>query len=144
MNYYGEETKNEFKKILGDWAFQGIKWVRDIFDMGVIDKNEYDSLNYLLDQVIYNKDMMEKNYLMNGFYNIDENVNNSDIIIEKKEKKFFDIMDDDEQKKVIGYLYQMAKINKPYLNEIFDIELAKNLNEDKNKVIQELDFDLDE
>ena len=144
MNYYGDETKNEFKKILGDWAFQGIKWVRDIFTMDIIDKNEYDSLNYLLDQVIYNKDMMEKHYLMNGFDNIDENVNNSDIIIQKKEKKFFDIMDDDEQKKVIGYLYQMAKINKPYLNEIFDIELAKNLNEDKNKVIQELDFDLDE
>ena len=144
MNYYGDETKNEFKKILGDWAFQGIKWVRDIFTMDIIDKNEYDSLNYLLDQVIYNKDMMEKHYLMNGFDNIDENVNNSDIIIQKKEKKFFDIMDDDEQKKVIGYLYQMAKINKPYLNEIFDNELAKNLNEDKNKAIQELEFDLDE
>ena len=38
----------------------------------------------------------------------------------------------------------MAKINRPYLNEIFDDELAKNLNEDKKQVIQELDFDFDE
>ena len=39
MNYYGEETKNEFQKLLGDWAFQGIKWICDIFYMGIIDKN---------------------------------------------------------------------------------------------------------
>ena len=38
----------------------------------------------------------------------------------------------------------MTKINKPYLSEIFDNELAKNLNEDKNRIIQELDFDFDE
>ena len=142
MNYYGEETKNEFKKLLGDWAFQGIKWVVDIFTMGIIDRNEYDSLNSIFDQVIYSKDMMEKYYLMSGFYGND--TNNTDDVIQKKEKKLFDIMDDDEKQKVIGYLYIMTKINKPYLNEIFDNELAKNLNEDKNRIIQELDFDFDE
>ena len=142
MNYYGEETKNEFQKLLGDWAFQGIKWICDIFYMGIIDKNEYDSLNTILDETIYNKDMMNKYFLMNGFNNND--AYNVDDIIIKREKKLFDIMDNEQKQKVIECLYKMAKINRPYLNEIFDDELAKNLNEDKKQVIQELDFDFDE
>jgi hypothetical protein len=141
MNYYGEETKNEFQKLLGDWAYQGIKWICDIFYMGIIDKNEYDSLNIILDETIYNKDMMSKYFLMNGFNSND--IYNADDIIIKREKKLFDIMDNEQKQQVIECLYKMAKINKPYLNEIFDDELAKNLNEDKKQVIQELDFDFD-
>ena len=142
MIYYGEDTKNEFKKILGDWAFQGIKWVCDIFTMGIIDKIKYDSLNTILDEVIYNKEMMNKYYLMKGY-----NTNNiyiADNIILKKEKKLFEIMDNEQQQKIIEYLYQMAKINRPYLIEIFDEELAKNLHENKMQTLQELDFDFDE
>ena len=109
--------------------------------MGIIDKNEYDSLNIILDETIYNKEMMNKYFLMNGFNSND--VYNADDIIIKREKKLFDIMDNEQKQQVIECLYKMAKNNRPYLNEIFDDELAKNLNEDKKQVIQELDFDFD-
>ena len=138
LNYYGEDTKNEYKKLLADWAFQGIKWICQIFNMRIIDKNIYDSLNFILDHVVYNKDMMNKYYLMEGFNNI--NKFSSDEII-KKEKKLFDIMSDEQKKMIIGFLYQSAKINRPYFIEILDNNLVKAINENKKQFIQEVDFD---
>ena len=142
INYFGEETKNEYIKLLGDWAFQGIKWVSDIFKMGIIDKNQYDSLSCILEEIIYNKEMMKSDYLMNGFEEND--IFSSDDIIIKKEKKLIEIMNQSQQKKVIDLLYQMSKINKPYLNEVLDNDLINSLNENKNTIIQELDFDFDD
>ena len=142
LTYYGEDTKNEYKQLLGDWAFQTIKWTCDIFNLGIIDKNKYDSLKCILDEVIYNKDMTHKYYLMNGFNTND--VLSSDNIIQNKEKKLFDIMNEEQKRKTIECVYQMAKINRPYLIETLDEELVKNLNEEKKQVIQELDFDFEE
>ena len=48
LNYFGENTKNDFKKLLRDWTFQSIKWICDIYKMGIIDKNKYDSLHNVL------------------------------------------------------------------------------------------------
>jgi len=142
LNYYGEESKNEYRKLLGDWAFQSIKWVCDIFNMGLIDRNEYDSLNYALNEIILNKDDLDKFYLDNEF-----NINNifiKDNILENKEKKLFEIMSKEQQQKVVDLLYQMAKINKPYLDEVLDDELDKKIIQENNMVIQELDFNFEE
>ena len=142
LNYYGDESKNEYRKLLGDWAFQSIKWICDIFNMGLIDRNKYDSLNYVLNEVILNKDDLDKFYLDNEF-----NVNNifiKDNILENKEKKLFEIMSKEQQQKFVGLLYQMAKINKPYLDEVLDDELDKKLIQENKMVIQELDFDFEE
>lgn len=142
LNYYGEESKNEYRKLLGDWSFQSIKWICDIFNMGLIDRNNYDSLNYVLNEVILNKDDLNKFYLENEF-----NVNNiftKDNILENKEKKLFEIMSKEQQQKVVELLYQMAKINKPYLDEVLDDELDKKLIQENKMVIQELDFDFEE
>ena len=142
LNYYGEDTKNEYKKLLADWAFQGMKWICNIFNMNTIDRNKYDSLDFILDDVVYNKDMIHKYYLMDGF-----NFNNafdSDSIINKKEKKLFDIMNNEQKKLIIGFIYQMAKINRPYLTDILDDSLVKKIKENKKQIIYEVDFDFDE
>ena len=142
LNYYGEDTKNEYKKLLADWAFQGMKWICNIFNMNIIDRNKYDSLDFILDDVVYNKDMIHQYYLMDGF-----NFNNafdSDSIINKKEKKLFDIMNNEQKKLIIGFIYQMAKINRPYLTDILDDSLVKKIKENKKQIIYEVDFDFDE
>ena len=142
LNYYGEDTKNEYKKLLADWAFQGMKWICNIFNMNIIDRNKYDSLDFILDDVVYNKDMIHQYYLMDGF-----NFNNafdSDSIINKKEKKLFDIMNNEQKKLIIGFIYQMAKINRPYLTDILDDNLVKKIKENKKQIIYEVDFDFDE
>ena len=61
-----------------------------------------------------------------------------------KEKKLFEIMSKEQQQKVVDLLYQMAKINKPYLDEVLDDELDKKLIQENKMVIQELDFDFEE
>ena len=143
LSYYGEDTSNEYIKLLGDWAFQTIKWTCDVFNLGIIDKNRYDSLKVILDEIIYDKDMMSQYYLMNGFINNNNNVLlDLDNAIYNREKKLVDIMDDAQRQKVVDCVYQMAKINGPFLKECLDEELAIKLNE--KKIIQELDFDFDE
>ena len=142
LNYYGEDTKNEYIKLLGDWAFQGIKWIYDIFNMGLIDRNRYDSLNYVLNMVIYDKDSSDLFYVDSEF-DINE-IFKKDINIENKGKKIFDIMSKEQKQKVVDILYQMAKINRPYLTEILDNELLQKINLEKKMVIQELEFDFDE
>ena len=143
LNYYGEDTKKEYLQLLGDWAFQTIKWTCDVFNLGIIDKNKYDSLKYILDEFLYDKDMMSQYYLMNGL-NTSNNAYNSGNMIQNREKKLADIMDDAQRQKVVDCIYQMAKINQPYLKECLDAELTKKLNDKKTQVIQELDFDFDE
>ena len=99
-------------------------------------------MNYVLNEVILNKDDLDKFYLDNEF-----NVNNifiKDNILENKEKKLFEIMSKEQQQKIVGLLYQMAKINKPYLDEVLDDELDKKLIQENKMVIQELDFDFEE
>jgi hypothetical protein len=142
LNYYGEDTKKEYIKLLGDWAFQTIKWMCDVFNLGIIDKNKYDSLKYILDEFLYDKNMMNQYYLMNGF-NTSNNAYDSDNMIQNRERKLADIMDDSQRQKVVDCIYQMAKINQPYLKECLDAELTKKLNDKKTQVLQELDFDFD-
>ena len=142
LNYYGEESRNEYRKLLGDWAFQSIKWICDIFNMGLIDRNKYDSLNYALNEVILNKDDLDKFYLDNEFKV--NNIFKRDSILENKEKKLFEIMSKQQQQKVVDLLYQMAKINKPYLDEVLDEDLDKKLVQENKNVIQEIDFDFEE
>jgi len=142
LNYYGEESRNEYRKLLGDWAFQSIKWICDIFNMGLIDRNKYDSLNYALNEVILNKDDLDKFYLDNEFKV--NNIFKRDSILENKEKKLFEIMSKQQQQKVVDLLYQMAKINKPYLDEVLDEDLDKKLVQENKMVIQDIDFDFEE
>ena len=138
---YYSDMQNEFKKLLGDWAFQSIKFVSDIFENNLIDKNSYDSLNLILDFALYNQDMMNKYYLMNGFDK--NNVKNAGDEIFKKEKMLYDIMTLEQKQKCLELLYKMAKINKSYLSNTLDAKLMENLNEQNEQLINEMDFDFE-
>ena len=134
-NYFGEDTKNDFIKLIGDWIFQSIKWSCDIFKMGIIDKNKNDSLSNILNNIIYGKDDLDKYYYENGILS-------NDIINEKnKEKKIFEIMNEIQKQKIVEMMYYMAKINRNYLEETFDEKFFNELNENNNVIIQELEFD---
>ena len=139
---YYSDMQNEFKKLLGDWAFQTIKFVSDIFENNLIDRNSYDSLNLILDFALYNQDMMNKYYLMSGFYNKNNVLNAGDEIF-KKEKMLYDIMTSEQKQKCLGLLYKMSKINKSYLSNTLDAKLMEDLNEQNEKLINEMDFDYD-
>lgn len=134
-NYFGEDTKNDFIKLIGDWIFQSIKWSCDIFKMGIIDKNKNDSLSNILNNIIYGKDDLDKYYFENGILS-------NDIINENdKEKKIFEIMNEIQKQKIVEMMYYMAKINRNYLEETFDEKFFNELNENNNVIIQELEFD---
>ena len=134
-NYFGEDTKNDFIKLIGDWIFQSIKWSCDIFKMGIIDKNKNDSLSNILNNIIYGKDDLDKYYYENGILS-------NDIINENdKEKKIFEIMNEIQKQKIVEMMYYMAKINRNYLEETFDEKFFNELNENNNVIIQELEFD---
>ena len=136
LNYFGENTKNDFKKLLGDWTFQSIKWICDIYKMGIIDKNKYDSLHNVLNNLIYDKNKIDDYYTKDGLLDAD--------IISKenlKEKKIFEIMNDIQRQKVVEIIYYMAKINRNYLKETFDEIFVEELNEKNKAIIQDLEFD---
>lgn len=134
MDYYGLDTNNEFKKLLGDWAFQTIKWTSDMFELHIIDMNTNDNLEYIFDKVIYNEGMLNKYYLMNNFNN--GNYGN----IHDREQNFYDIMTQEQKQKVIEILYKMTKRNKYILDEILDDDLLSKLKEQEKDIIQDLDF----
>ena len=136
LNYFGENTKNDFKKLLRDWTFQSIKWICDIYKMGIIDKNKYDSLHNVLNNLIYDKNKIDDYYNKDGLLDAD--------IISKenlKEKKIFDIMNDIQRQKVVEIIYYMAKINRNYLEETFDEIFVEELNEKNKAIMQDLEFD---
>ena len=136
LNYFGENTKNDFKKLLRDWTFQSIKWICDIYKMGIIDKNKYDSLHNVLNNLIYDKNKIDDYYTKDGLLDAD--------IISKenlKEKKIFEIMNDIQRQKVVEIIYYMAKINRNYLEETFDEIFEEELNEKNKAIIQDLEFD---
>ena len=136
LNYFGENTKNDFKKLLGDWTFQSIKWICDIYKMGIIDKNKYDSLHNVLNNLIYDKNKIDDYYTKDGLLDAD--------IISKenlKEKKNFEIMNGIQRQKVVEIIYYMAKINRNYLEETFDEIFVEELNEKNKAIIQDLEFD---
>ena len=136
LNYFGENTKNDFKKLLRDWTFQSIKWICDIYKMGIIDKNKYDSLHNVLNNLIYDKNKIDDYYSKNG-------LSGADIISKEnfKEKKIFEIMNDIQRQKVVEIIYYMAKINRNYLEETFDEIFVEELNEKNKAIIQDLEFD---
>ena len=134
-NYFGEDIKNDFIKLIGDWIFQSIKWTCDIFKMGIIDKNKNDSLNNILNNIIYGKGDLDQYYSENGILS-DDRINEND-----KEKKIFEIMNEIQKQKIVEMMYYMAKINRNYLEETFDEKFVKELNENNNVIIQDLEFD---
>ena len=135
LNYFGENTKNDFFKLIGDWTFQSIKWICDIFKMGLIDKNKNDSLNYILNNMMYDKKIFDKHYFSNGL--LAENLINEN----DKEKKIYEIMSNIQKQKVVEMIYYMTKINKNYLEETFDDKFRKKLEEENELIIQDLEFD---
>ena len=135
LNYFGENTKNDFIKLMGDWTFQSIKWICDIFKMGLIDKNKNDSLNNILNNIIYDKEILDKHYLSNGLL-ADDLINEND-----KEKKIYEIMDNAQKQKIVEMIYYMTKINRNYLEETFDDKFKKKLKEENELIIQDLEFD---
>ena len=136
LNYFGENTKDDFIKLLGDWTFQSIKWICDIYKMGIIDKNKNDSLNNVLNNLIYDKEIIDDYYLKNGI--LADDIINKNIL---KEKKIFEIMNDVQRQKVVEIMYYMAKINRNYLEETFDEMFVEKLNEKNKAIIQDLEFD---
>ena len=136
FNYFGEDTKDDFIKLIGDWTFQSIKWVYDIFKLGLVDRNKNDSLNCLLNFMMYDKEHIDEYYLKNGILA-------KDIINEenKKEKKIFEIMNEIQKQKIVEMMYYMAKINRNYLEETFDENFLKELNKETNVIINDLEFD---
>ena len=135
LNYFGENTKNDFIKLMGDWTFQSVKWICDIFKMGLIDKNKNDSLNNILNNIIYDKEILDKHYLSNGLL-ADDLINEND-----KEKKIYEIMDNAQKQKIVEMIYYMTKINRNYLEETFDDKFKKKLKEENELIIQDLEFD---
>ena len=135
LNYFGENTKNDFFKLMGDWTFQSIKWICDIFKMGLIDKNKNDSLNNILNNMMYDKENFDKHYFSNGL--LAENLINEN----DKEKKIYEIMSNIQKQKVVEMIYYMTKINKNYLEETFDDKFRKKLEEENELIIQDLEFD---
>jgi hypothetical protein len=136
LNYFGENTKDDFIKLLGDWTFQSIKWICDIYKMGIIDKNKNDSLNNVLNNLIYDKEIIDDYYLKNGI--LADDIINKNIL---KEKKIFEIMNEAQRQKVVEIMYYMAKINRNYLEETFDEMFVEKLNEKNKVIIQDLEFD---
>ena len=136
FNYFGEDTKDDFIKLIGDWTFQSIKWVCDIFKLGLVDRNKNDSLNCLLNFMMYDKEHIDEYYLKNGILA-------KDIINEEnmKEKKIFEIMNEIQKQKIVEMMYYMAKINRNYLEETFDENFLKELNKETNVIINDLEFD---
>ena len=136
FNYFGEDTKDDFIKLIGDWTFQSIKWVYDIFKLGLVDRNKNDSLNCLLNFMMYDKAHIDEYYLKNGILA-------KDIINEEnmKEKKIFEIMNEIQKQKIVEMMYYMAKINRNYLEETFDENFLKELNKETNVIINDLEFD---
>ena len=134
LNYFGENTKNDFIKLIGDWAFQSIKWTCDVYKMGLVDRNKNNSLNHILDNMIYDKEIIDKHYLSNGLLA-------EDIINEEKEKKIYEMMSQIQKQKVVEMVYYMAKINRDYLEETFDDKFVKKLKEQNDNIIQDLEFD---
>ena len=136
FNYFGEDTKDDFIKLIGDWTFQSIKWVCDIFKLGLVDRNKNDSLNCLLNFMMYDKEHIDEYYLKNGILA-------KDIINEEnmKEKKIFEIMNVIQKQKIVEMMYYMAKINRNYLEETFDENFLKELNKETNVIINDLEFD---
>ena len=136
FNYFGEDTKDDFIKLIGDWTFQSIKWVCDIFKLGLVDRNKNDSLNCLLNFMMYDKTHIDEYYLKNGILA-------KDIINEEnmKEKKIFEIMNEIQKQKIVEMMYYMAKINRNYLEETFDENFLKELNKETNVIINDLEFD---
>ena len=136
INYFGENTKNDFVKLLGDWIFQSIKWICDIYKMGIIDKNKNDSLHNILINLIYDKEIIDDYYYKNGIL--------ADDIIKKenaKENKIFEIMNEVQRQKVVEMMYYMAKINRNYLEQTFDDKFLIELKEKNKTIIQDLEFD---
>ena len=135
LNYFGENTKNDFFKLIGDWIFQSIKWTCDIFKMGLIDKNKNDSLNNILNNMMYDKEILDKHYFSKGLF-AEDLINEND-----KEKKIYEIMSNVQKQKVVEMIYYMTKINKNYLEETFDDKFRKKLEEENELIIQDLEFD---
>ena len=46
-----------------------------------------------------------------------------------------------QRQKIVEMIYYMAKINRNYLKETFDDKFIKELNDEKNMIIQDLEFD---
>jgi hypothetical protein len=134
LNYFGENTKNDFIKLIGDWTFQSIKWTCDVYKMGLVDRNKNNSLNQILDNMIYDKEILDKHYLSNGLLA-------EDIINEDKEQKIYEIMSQIQKQKVVEMVYYMTKINRNYLEETFDEKFVKKLKEENDIIIQDLEFD---
>ena len=134
INYFGEDTKKDFIKLIGDWSFQSIKFIYDIFKFGFVDKNKNDSLICILKAVLYNNKIIDENL---------NKVNISDIIInkDKNEIKIFEILNQVQKQKIVEMIYYMTKINKNYLEETFDDKFVKELYDKNNMIIQELEFD---
>ena len=135
INYYGENTKNDFIKLLADWYFQSVKWTCDIFQKGIIDKNKNDSLKYLYHNLIEDFDIINNNYNENGI--LGDNLDNDN----NKENKIYEILNEIQKQKIVEMMYYMTKINRNFLEETFDEKFIKELNEEKNMIIQDLEFD---
>ena len=136
INYFGEDTKNDYIRLIGDWTFQSIKWIYDIYKMGIVDKSKNDSLHNILNNMLYDKDNVDKYYLSSGIL-ANKIINDGNL----KDIKIFEIINEIQKQKVIEMIYYMAKINRNYLEETFDENFVKELNNEKNMLIQELEFD---
>ena len=136
INYFGEDTKNDYIRLIGDWTFQSIKWIYDIYKIGIADKSKNDSLHNILNNMLYDKDNIDKHYSSSGI--LANNIINDGNL---KDIKIFEIMNEIQKQKVIEMIYYMAKINRNYLEETFDENFVKELNNKKNMLIQELEFD---
>ena len=135
INYYGENTKNDFIKLLADWYFQSVKWTCDIFQKGIIDKNKNDSLKYLYHNLIEDFDIINNHFNENGI--LGDNLDNDN----NKENKIYEILNEIQKQKIVEMMYYMTKINRNFLEETFDEKFIKELNEEKNMIIQDLEFD---
>ena len=87
--------------------------------------------------MIYDKEIIDANYFLKGVLANDDIINNEN----RREKIIFEIMNKAQRQKIVEMIYYMAKINRNYLKETFDDKFIKELNDEKNMIIQDLEFD---
>ena len=135
INYYGENAQNDFIKLLSEWFFQTIKWTHDIFQKNIIDKNKNDSLKYLYQYLLDDFDIINKYYNENGILALDYGDDNI------REYKIYNVLSQIQKQKIVEMIYYMSKINRNCLEDTFDDKFIKRLNEEKNNILHDLEFD---
>lgn len=146
-NFYGSVIFSQnFLKILFDWGFQSIKLIIYLFTKRYIlfDQSKYNREIYYDGKVahyIFPKNNNQKNsyFLLAIPY-----LENKNEIFPNQDYDFYTYLNNNYTLEIYQLLYNLAKINKNYLNSIFTKEIEDSLKKMKKEDIEELDFSIND